>query len=129
MLSQQLLRFIIVGLTTNGALLGVFWVLTTLGTPPLVAVTAVYVIGLIASLVLNGTWTFRSLNRTNAKVLTVRFVVLYGLGYLYSMAAFWAIALTGLDHTLTQLLVMGSCAVLLFLGQKYLVFHNRQTGK
>lgn len=124
MRNQQLTRFIIVGLSTNGILLAFFWLLVDLGVPSLVGVTVTYALGLVASLLLNGRWTFGALKRENAIGSTIRFSTLYAFGYLYSLASFWLLSLTGMPHLIDQFMVMASCAVLLFLGQKYWVFRK-----
>ena len=125
---KQLFRFLVVGVVSNLTLLGVSWLAVTLGVPPYVAVTGVYVIGLVSSLLLNGRWTFGTLNRQTAVGKSIKFFILYGLGYLYSIAAYWVIIQWGWGHAITQLLVMGSAAVLLFLGQKFWVFHHVTAG-
>lgn len=127
MFNKQLIRFVIVGVVSNATLLGLFWLAITLGTAPLVAVTVTYALGLITSLLLNGKWTFGTLNRKTAFGKTAKFTVLYGAGYLFSIGAFWAINCTGIPHVLNQFLVMGSCSALLFLGQKFWVFNEAKS--
>jgi len=125
----HLTRFVIVGLTTNGLLLLAFWWVTSLGMPALMAVSLTYALGLVSSLLLNGRWTFGALNRETAIGSSVRFTALYLVGYLYSVAAFWLLALSQLAHIVIQVIVMFSCAGLLFIGQKYWVFKTRNVDK
>jgi putative flippase GtrA len=127
MFNNQLVRFVIVGVVSNATLLGLFWVAITFGIAPLVAVSVTYALGLISSLLLNGKWTFGTLNRQTAVDKTAKFTVLYGAGYLFSVGAFWAISFTGIPHVLNQFLVMGSCGALLFLGQKFWVFNEAKS--
>ena len=127
MINNSLVRFVIVGVLSNAALLGLFWVAVNLGVAPLIAVSATYAIGMVSSLLLNGIWTFGTLNRKNAVDKTIRFVVIYGAGYLYSVSAFWALSFTGIAHVLNQLLVMSSCGALLFLSQKFWVFNESKS--
>ena len=129
MIKTHLSRFIIVGVATQGTLLLFFWALVSLGVPGLVAVTAAYLVGLAASLVLNGKWTFGTLRKETAIGSTVRFAVLYAIAYGYSMLTFWALSLTGMFVLLDQILVMTTCAVLTFIGQKFWVFRNREFAK
>ncbi len=121
----HLTRFIIVGLSTNALLLLAFWAAVSSGFPAPIAVTATYAIGLVASLLLNGRWTFGTLKRKTAVGSTVRFTVLYAAGYLYSIFTFGLLSFTNMPHVIDQFFVMASCAGLLFLGQKYWVFKNR----
>jgi putative flippase GtrA len=102
-----------------------------LGVKSLSAVATTYVLGIFISLMLNGRWTFSSLTKKTFLPATTRFVLLYLFGLGYSLLTFQVLAKIGLPNLVTQLMVMGSCAILLFIGQKYWVFsmHRQQEAK
>lgn len=124
--AKQGARYVISGFVSNATLLLIFWVLQNFGIDSLLAVAATYVLGIGISLMLNGRWTFGSLTKQNFWPITTRFVFLYLLGLGYSLLAFQVIATLGLPNLVTQVFVMGSCAILLFLGQKYWVFKTHK---
>ena len=127
---QQVTRYIVVGLASNGTLLALFWVIKQLGVNSLVANGITYLIGIAISLTLNGRWTFGVLSKENFWPVTIRFVLLYIAGLIYSLFAFQLISKLGFAAVVTQLLVMGTCAVLLFFGQKFWVFKvSEQVGQ
>lgn len=124
---SQLWRYGVVGVASNGLLFGVYLLLTHFGTPPLLAMTALYALGVLQTFVFNRRWTFAS--RTSAPQAFLRYVLSYGMGYLFNLALLLGLHhQLGLPHAWVQALAIIATALLLFLLQRYWVFRASPAG-
>lgn len=120
---SQLLRYAVVGLTSNALLYLSYLALTRVGIEPKLAMTLVFAAGVTYTFFLNKRWTFAhggSVSRTYA-----RYWVAYGAAYglnLGLLALF--VDRVGYAHEVVQgALILGNAA-LLFLLQKFWVFRE-----
>ena len=58
--TSRAVRFVITGLVTNGALLGLYWLLLRAGVDYRIAISIAYVLGVTWGYVQNRLWSFRS---------------------------------------------------------------------
>ena len=122
----RLVRFSTVGLAQNALGFAGYLVLEPILGSHTWAMTIAYIAGLALSYLGNRTWTFGARSR-NAAALP-RFVMLYASGY--AMALLIHLGLVdqvGLNHIIAQAITVVSCAVIMYVGQKYWVFRARTT--
>lgn len=118
---SQFWRYAVVGLVSNAALFGVYLLLTRFGVTPLLAMTALYVLGVLQTFVFNRRWSFRS--RTGIPRALARYMISYGMGYLFNLLLLVALHhRLGLPHAWVQAAAIVATAILLFLLQRHWVF-------
>ena len=83
----QLLRYTIVGLSSNVALYAGYLLATSLGMGHKAAMTLLYATGILVTFLFNRHWTFR--DRGNTQSAFIRYIVVYGLGYLVNFAGLY----------------------------------------
>jgi putative flippase GtrA len=117
----QLFRFASVGLLANLVLYGAYLIVTALGVAPKMAMSVLYITGVLSTFVLNGRWTF-GLRRLEASALS-RYFVAHGLGFglnlllLLVMVDLWL-----WPHQFVQAIAIVAVACLLFALNRYWVF-------
>jgi putative flippase GtrA len=123
---DQFIRYVIVGLASNASIYALYWILTALGMGPKLAMSLLYLVGVLQTFVFNRSWTFRygGLGRPAFQ----RHVALYLIGYAIQLLLLGLMVDT--LHWQHQW-VMGGVIILMamffFLGQKLWVFRPPST--
>jgi len=121
----QLLRYTIVGLSSNVALYAGYLLATSLGMGHKAAMTLLYATGILVTFLFNRHWTFR--DRGNTQSAFIRYIVIYGLGYLVNFAGLYLfVDQIGYSHQIVQGILILFVAILLFLLQRFWVFGSQQ---
>ena len=120
---NQLIRYGIVGVASNASIYGLYLVLTAIGMGPKLAMSLLYMVGVLQTFVFNKAWTFRYVGRGRAAF--QRHVVLYVTGYLVQFLLL-ALMVDTLRwrHQWVMAGVILLMAVFFFLGQKFWVFRQ-----
>ena len=119
----QLALFGLIGLGTNALWYVIYLGLVMAGMPVLVAMTAVYVSGVLASFVLNRRYTFRSALRRDASFM--RFAASYAVGYVFNLTGLsFGVDVMHWPHQYVQLFMIFACAAMLFVLQRHWVFRD-----
>ena len=117
----QLMRYIVVGATSNTLLYLAYIGLTTLGLGHKTAMTLLYVTGGLLTFFANRIWSFN--HRGSGHSALARYVVAYVLGYLFNLALLWLfVDRLHQPHQLVQAAAIILVAVSLFLMNKFWVF-------
>ena len=123
----QTFRYIVVGLASNLALYVFYLILTTtdIGLGHKVAMSLLYLVGMLQTFVFNKRWTFS--HRGDIRNSTLRYFAVYATGYFLNLALLHIfVDKLGWSHEIVQGLAIIGIAMLLFLAQKYWVFpHGR----
>ncbi len=120
-LRLQVIRFGIVGLTSNLVLYLLYLGLTAIEVEPKLAMSLVYVVGVVQTFVFNKNWTFKHHGRLSATF--VRYVGVYLAGYLINLGALIvAVDQFGYPHQWVQGVMILVLAVFLFVMQRVCVF-------
>lgn len=119
----QLMRYGIVGLGTNALGYVLYLGLTALGMGPKLAMSLLYMVGVLQTFVFNKAWTFRYVGQGRAAF--QRHVVLFVIGYLVQFLLL-ALMVDTLRwrHQWVMAGVILLMAVFFFLGQKFWVFRQ-----
>ncbi|MDD2988983.1 MAG: GtrA family protein [Zoogloea sp.] len=119
----QMLRYGVVGLTSNALLYLAYLALTSMGVEPKLAMSLLYALGVIQTFYFNKAWSFRH-GGTHGPAF-IRYCISYGLGYLFNLAALYVLVdHLGHPHQIIQGALIICTAVLLFLLQKLWVFRS-----
>ena len=117
----RVLRFGAVGLAQNALGFAGYLVLEPALGSHTSAMTIAYVAGLAFAYLGNRSWTFGGRSR-NAATLP-RFVMLYASGYAVALLIHLGLVdEVGMNHVIAQAITIISCAVIMYVGQKYWVF-------
>lgn len=120
-LDYRVLRFAIVGLISNGILFLAYLVLTECGMGSKIAMTVLYVTGVLQGFVFNKKWTF-SHDGQVLKTFTA-YVFLYAIGYLTNLLIFFVLVdELGFQHQWVQGGVTLFLAGFFFLVQRFFIF-------
>lgn len=123
-LPGQLMRYTIVGLTSNGFAFCVYLSITWLGVAPEATAAGLYLAGAISSYFGNYQWTFSS-KRPHLSTLP-RFAVAHALGFSMQLLLIsYLYRKIGLSHQFAQLVTVGCIAIILFLSFRYFVYPER----
>jgi len=121
MLHVQFIKYVIVGLISNGLLYFVYLLLTAYGLGHKTAMTLLYVLGVLQTFIFNKKWTFE--NQGSGSRSFFRYCLAYALGYLINLLALYYFVDNLLfSHKIVQGIMILFNAVLLFLLQKFWVF-------
>ena len=121
---RQFIRYVVVGVATNGAGYLFFYLFTAVGLGPVVAISILYPIHLALSFTLNKRWSFAHQGRVT--MTAVKFLIAYAGCYLLNVAALTLFAdHLGFSHLIVQACAIVILACLLFLVQRYWVFRGR----
>lgn len=119
----QAMRFAVVGLASNAVLYLAYLALTSLGIGPKIAMSLVYAAGVAQTFIFNKRWTFS--HQGNTGVSMVRYLISYALGYLLNLGILhFFVDVIGWPHQAVQGGAIVGVAALLFLLQRYWVFHR-----
>lgn len=118
---RQFMRYATVGVASNLLLYLAYLSLTAMGLGHKVAMTLVYVSGVLLTFIANHAWSFK--HRGGAHAAFVRYVIVYVLGYLLNLGLLWiAVDNLHLPHQGVQAVAIVAVAAVLFLMHKYWVF-------
>ena len=122
--SPQVIRFAVVGFASNLVLYLVYLGLTSIGLGHKIAMSILYVVGVLQTFVFNKKWTFR--HHGYQMVTFMRYISLYLFGYLINLAVLIVMVdQLGYSHELVQGVTVLVLAVLSFVFQKAWVFRSQ----
>ena len=125
-LNKQLLRFAVVGVASNAVLYVAYLALTAVGIWQKLAMSMVYLAGVLQTFAVNRTWTFSATG--SASIRFARYCLSYAIGYLASLGNFYVMVdIFRYPHQVVQAFGVLGVAVLLFVLQKYWVFRPNST--
>jgi len=125
LLSSQIVRFTVVGLTTNLIGYAAYILITAVGVAPAFAVTVLFGLGALTSFLGNRRFTFgrSGYNKGAGR----RYAAVYFFGYLLNLSILLVfVDLLGMPHQLVQACAIFIVAGVLFLLSKYYVFSSGQ---
>lgn len=119
--TSQFIRYATVGLASNLVLYLAYLALTAAGFESKVAMSLLYLLGVVQTFGFNRRWSFRHGGMRGPAF--VRYCTTYALGYLINLGVLMLLVdWLGLPHQIVQGGAILTLAVLLFLLQKYWVF-------
>lgn len=118
---KQFFRYAVVGLASNVISYLLYLLATWLGVGPKMAMTWLYVLGVLQTFLFNKRWSFRFAGAGSPAL--VRYATVYALGYVTNFLALMLLVdQAGLPHQLVQGTMIFVVAVILFIAQRYWVF-------
>lgn len=121
LLNFELVRFAIVGFVSNLTLYILYLVLTYYGVTPKIAMSLLYVIGMVQTFVFNRKWTFK--HTDNLTLAILKYLALYVSGYFLNLVVlFLFVDVFGYSHKIVQGITIISLAIYFFIIQKFFVF-------
>lgn len=121
---EQLIRYGVVGVTSNAAIYSVYLFITYLGVEPKTAMTLVYIIGASIGFIGNRKWTFA--HRGNPASAALRYLLAHLFGYLLNFLILVTfVDRLGYAHQWVQAMAIIIVAGLLFVVFKYFVFRQK----
>lgn len=125
-MKRQLTRWVIVGLVTNAVLYLAYLVLTRSLFSPKMAMTVVYVAGVLLGFVGHRTWSFEHTGPANLALL--RYIAAYASGYAMNFVGLViGIDVLGQPHEAVQAAMVVIVAMTMFVVQKAYVFSEPKT--
>lgn len=125
--ARQFVRYAIVGVVSNLVLYVLYLGATLFGAAPKVAMTALYVLGLLQTFAFNRTWSFRHAGPTGWSLL--RYVLVYLFGYGINLAGLTLfVDRYGYSHRIVQGALILVVAMFLFVAQRHWVFARTTDG-
>ena len=123
----QLLRYGVVGTVSNGILYLGYLLATGFGADPKLAMTLLFLIGVLGTFFGNRDWSFQFRGASTGAF--ARYWGLYGAAYLVNLVALVVLVDgLGLSHQWVQGGAVLALAIGLFLGQKFWVFCSPRQG-
>jgi putative flippase GtrA len=117
----QFARYVLVGLLSNVILYFAYLTLTAFGVEAKLAMTALYIVGVAQTFMVNKRWTFD--HRAANKATFVRYCISYALGYVINLLVLYILVdYLGYAHQFVQGMMVFGLAVMLFFLQKIWVF-------
>ena len=117
----QFIRYATVGLASNLVLYLAYLALTAAGIEAKLAMTLLYMLGVVQTFAFNKRWSFRHAGVRGPAF--VRYCASYALGYLINLGALLVfVDRLGYPHQIVQGVMILTLAILLFLLQKFWVF-------
>jgi putative flippase GtrA len=117
----QLSRYAVTGVASNLILYGMYLGLTGIGGEPKIVMSALYLLGVLQTFLLNRAWTFQYRRSTFPAL--VRYFVVYALGYIVNLTALMVlVGMAGWDHRYVQATAIPCIAILMFVMQRSWVF-------
>lgn len=121
MLDLQVVRFGIIGLASNLVLYLLYFGITSIGVGYKLAMSLLYLIGVLQTFLFNKKWTFSHHGQLNSSF--IRYTLIYGVAYLLNLGALVIfVDRVGYPHQLVQATMIAIIALLLFVMQKIWVF-------
>lgn len=122
---KQIVRFGVVGVVSNLVLYLLYLALTEIGVGHKAAMTALYIVGVTQTFLVNRAWTFG--HQGSAGPAMARYVAVYVGGYAFQWLTLYALVdVAGLPHRLVMAGLIVVMAGLLFLAQKFWVFSAKR---
>lgn len=122
----QLFRYTVVGLLSNFILYLIYILLTWTGIDHKIAMTLLYAIGVTQTFYFNRRWTFGDGDKISQTF--IRYISIYIAGYIFNLIALMLLVdHWGWPHQWVQGVMIFIIAGVLFLLQRYWVFHSHQT--
>lgn len=122
---RQLVRYAIVGLSSNAVLYAIYLLQTQVGLGHKLAASIVYGLGVLATFVFNRRWTFNDEGLVGPSFR--RYVSAYAIGYVVNLGGLMVLVdWRGYPHQLVEGVMILTVAVLLFALQKWWVFQGRR---
>ncbi|MGE7990000.1 GtrA family protein [Pseudomonas sp. NPDC089554] len=119
----QFLRFALVGIASNLAGYLIYLAITELGLAPKLAMTVLYVVGVVIGFSANRTYTFA--HSGNLLSSGWRYLISYGVGYLIALTIqIGVVDVLGYPHQLAQGIALLVVAVCMFVMLKFFVFRR-----
>jgi putative flippase GtrA len=123
---RQLLRYGVVGLTSNLILYLAYLALTALGVGHKTAMTVLYVVAVTQTFFINRAWSFCHQGAPQGAF--VRYITSYAIGYALNLSMLWlAVDVLSLPHQIVQGVMIIIVAATVFLLQKFWVFSDKTT--
>ena len=118
---KQVVRFGAVGFASNMLLYLLYLGLTAVGLDYKIAMSLLYIVGVLQTFLFNKRWTF--VHHGHLSVSLVRYISLYVVAYLINLGVLFVLVdQFGWSHQLVQGVMIIIIAACLFLMQKYWVF-------
>lgn len=119
--TEQLVRFLIVGIASNAVLYLLYLTATSIGIEHKDAMTGLFALGILQTFFFNKNWSFR--NRSANTSTFVRYMTAYSVAYGINLAAMLVLV----DHyhlsdRLIQAVMIVVVATFMFVAQRYWVF-------
>lgn len=122
----QMIRYGIVGITSNAVGYLLYLVLTAAGVEHKLAMTLMYMIGVVQTFLFNKRWSFD--HDGSHRHAFVRYVMSYGVGYAVNLTGlYFCVDRLGWPHQAVQGVMVFVVAALLFMLQKFWVFRTSLT--
>ncbi|MBK8893854.1 MAG: GtrA family protein [Propionivibrio sp.] len=119
----QFIRYGIIGVLSNAVGYLLYLGITAAGVGPKLAMSLVYVLGILQTFTFNKRWSFR-FNGATAPAL-VRYATIYALGYLVNLLALVLLVdRLGLPHQWVMAGLVLFMALFFFVGQKFWAFRQ-----
>jgi len=119
----QLIRYVIVGLASNLVCYLIYLGLVELGSDPKLAMSLLYMVGVLQTFAFNKRWTFKQKGLLRSSF--YRYCTVYALGYLFNLGMLYLLVdRLAYPHQLVQAGMILVLAVMLFLAQKFWVFRQ-----
>jgi putative flippase GtrA len=123
--SIQSIRYLVVGAVSNIILYLLYIVLTTLGVGYKVAMTILFLLGVLQTFFLNKRWTFSCQGRE--KSFFIKYLLVYGIAYFCNyLAMIIFVDDLGYPHQFVQGGMICFLAIILFFSQKFWVFQVQE---
>ena len=121
--ASQLIRYGIVGIASNLLLYTIYLLLTAVGVSAIVAMTSLYLFGVLQTFVFNRNWTFRASGAVSSALM--RYILVYALGYAVN---YFLLSILVDQFEIPHQFVMAGLfvmmAVYFFVAQKFWVFRH-----
>ena len=118
---NQLIRYTIVGFTSNIILYMIYLLLTYLGAWHIAAMTLLYCLGVTQTFIFNKNWVFGHHGKSTP--VFRRYIISYAIGFTINLFSLWvSVDLIGFNHQWAQAIILPTVAVTIFLMHKYWVF-------
>jgi putative flippase GtrA len=118
---SQLVRYAIVGVLSNVALYLGYLALTFMGVEHKLAMTLLYVMGVVQTFVMNRNWSYQ--HEGSVAPAFVRYVVVYLAGYVVNFAGLYTfVDVLGYSHRVVQAVMIVLVAGLVFVLSRFWVF-------
>ncbi len=128
MLSKQLLRYAIAGVTNNGIAYAIYLLLAHLLDSPKIAMSITYVGGMTAGFFINRIWVFKNQNAQDgiAWVDVIKYLIAHACGYgLNYTVLHYFVDVLGYPHPIVQAVSILVVAAFLFTVFRYFVFSTK----
>jgi putative flippase GtrA len=125
---SALARYLVVGASVNVGLYLLYLAITRFPVIPEVAMTIVYLVGIIAGFFFNRNWSFRSSTAVLPGFL--RYTLIYVVGYLLQLGLFFTLyQKMGWPHEAVQAIAIVAVACFIFTCLRFWVFSERAAAR